>query len=148
MQQITEWRKKLALFECAQCFAKNRIDLYGLSDLADRRPKKLEISLGDRRKMLRSIRDLGSGSVAVTPPSTPVAIELTRQDGVERRQLARPCDRVGPAVFSVRFDPEQMRRIIGSYHKYVAETVARVNAFGGQATSAPACSLIWLSAAT
>jgi len=38
------------------------------------------------------------------------------------------CDLVGSTALSVRFDPEDLREIIGAYHRCVTDTVGR---FGG-----------------
>jgi class 3 adenylate cyclase len=39
------------------------------------------------------------------------------------------CDLVGSTALSVRFDPEDLREIIGAYHRCVAETVGRFAGF-------------------
>jgi class 3 adenylate cyclase len=47
----------------------------------------------------------------------------------ERRQLTVMfCDLVGSTPLSTRFDPEDLREIVGAYHRCVADTVGR---FGG-----------------
>ena len=49
---------------------------------------------------------------------------------VERRQLTVLfCDLVGSTALSSRLDPEDLREIIGTYHRCVAETVARFDGF-------------------
>ena len=48
----------------------------------------------------------------------------------ERRQLTVMfCDLVGSTALSVRFDPEDLREIIGAYHRCVADTVGRFAGF-------------------
>jgi class 3 adenylate cyclase len=50
-------------------------------------------------------------------------------DSAERRQLTLMfCDLVGSTPLSTRFDPEDLREIVGAYHSCVAATVGR---FGG-----------------
>jgi hypothetical protein len=47
----------------------------------------------------------------------------------ERRQLTvMICDLVGSTPLSTRFDPEDLREIVGAYHRCVTDTVGR---FGG-----------------
>ena len=76
-------------------------------------------------KMLRAIRDLGGASIAVTASVAPVETKPTRQDDAERRQLTVMfTDLVGSTALSTKLDPEDMRIVIGAYHKCVAETVA------------------------
>jgi class 3 adenylate cyclase len=130
MQQIADWLKKLGMSEYVERFAENDIDMAVLSDLTDQHLKDLGVSLGHRLKMLRAIRDLGNASVAATAPVTPAETEPTRQGDAERRQLTVMfCDLVGSTALSTQIDPEDMRFVIGAYHKCVAETVARFDGF-------------------
>jgi class 3 adenylate cyclase len=130
MQQIADWLKKLGMSEYEEKFAENRIDLSVLPDLTDQDLKDLGVLLGDRRKMLRAIRDLGNVSVAVTAPSAAMETEPTRQDDAERRQLTVMfTDLVGSTALSTKLDPEDLRFVIGAYHKCVAETVVRYDGF-------------------
>jgi hypothetical protein len=129
-QQIADWLKKLGMSEYTDRFVENRIDLSVLPDLTDQDLEKLGVLLGDRRKILRAIRDLGDVSVAVTALSTPVAIEPTRRDDAEHRQpTVMFTDLVGSTALSARLDPEDLCSVVGAYHKCVAETVARFDAF-------------------
>jgi class 3 adenylate cyclase len=101
-----------------------------LPDLTDQHLKDLGVSLGHRLKMLRAIRDLSNVSAAVTAPSALVDIEPTRRDDAERRQLTVMfTDLVGSTALSTTLDPEDLRSVIGAYHKCVAETVARFDGF-------------------
>jgi hypothetical protein len=130
MQPIADWLKKLGLSEYAECFAENDIDIDVLSELTDQDLEKLGVSLGHRRKMLRAIRDLGNASVAVTAPLAPTETESPKRDDAERRQLTVMfADLVGSTALSVKLDPEDMRIVIGAYHKCVAETVTRFDGF-------------------
>src|SRR5215469_6383997 len=71
MQQIADWLKKLGMSEYAERFVENRIDISVLPDLTEQHLKDLGIALGERLKLLRAIRDLGSASVAAAAPSAP-----------------------------------------------------------------------------
>jgi hypothetical protein len=115
MQQIGDWLEKLGMSEYTQSFVENRVDLTVLPDLTDQDLEKLGVLLGDRRKMLRAIRDLGSASVAVTAPAAPVSTEPARRDDAERRQLTVMfADLVGSTALSTKLDPEDMRFVAGS----------------------------------
>jgi class 3 adenylate cyclase len=130
MQQIADWLKKLGMGEYTQRFVENRIDLSVLPDLTDQDLEKMGVLLGDRRKMLRAIRDLGSASISVAAPSAPTETEPTRQDEAERRQLTVMfTDLVDSTALSTKLDPEDLRFVIGAYHKCVAETIARFDGF-------------------
>ena len=81
-------------------------------------------------KMLRAIRYLANVPVAVTAPLTPAATEPTRRDDAERHQLTVIfTDLVCSTALSTKLDPEDMRFVIGAYHKCVAETVAGFDGF-------------------
>ena len=128
MQQFAEWLKKLGMPEYAARFAENKIDISVLPDLTEQHLKDLGVAPGDRLKMLRAIRELGS--VAVAAPSAHVETEPTRRDDAERRQLTVMfTDLVGSTALSTKLDPEDMRSVFGAYHKCVAETVARFDGF-------------------
>ena len=65
---------------------------------------------------------------SVAPASVSPTLSL-HPSGAERRQLTVMfCDLVGSTPLSVRFDPEDLREIIGAYHRAVAEVLTR---FGG-----------------
>jgi len=125
VQQIANWLEKLGMSEYAQCFADNRIDLSVLRDLTDQDLKELGVLLGDRRKMLRAISELGAVSLAEPATST----ELATQDAAERRQVTVMfSDLVGSTALSECMDPEDLREVLSAYQKSVAEAVSR---FGG-----------------
>src|SRR6516225_11411403 len=126
MQQIEEWLKDLGMPEYADRFAENKIDISVLPDLTEQHLKDLGVALGHRLKMLRSIRDLSGAPVAVTPPSAPVATQPTQRDEAERRQLTVMFgDLVGSTALSSRLDPEDLRGIIGAYHRCCTELIER-----------------------
>ena len=61
---------------------------------------------------------------ATTSPITLVAASA------ERRQLTVMfCDLVGSTALSTRLDPEDMREIIGAYHRCCAEQIAKAGGF-------------------
>src|SRR6516162_9538015 len=130
MQQIADWLEKLGMAVYAERFAENDIDMAVLPDLTDQHLKDLGVSLGHRLKMRRAIRDLSSVSAAVAAPSALLDIEPTRRDDAERRQLTVMfTDLVGSTALSTTLNPEDLRSVIGAYHKCVAETVARFDGF-------------------
>jgi class 3 adenylate cyclase/tetratricopeptide (TPR) repeat protein len=113
--------------EYAQRFAENRIDLSILPELTDQHLKDLGIILGDRLKILRAIRELGVDARSVAQPSLGAP---KREDTAERRQVTVMfCDLVGSTALSARLDAEDLREVISTYQKCVAETVGRSEAF-------------------
>src|ERR1700730_16474371 len=128
MQQIADWLKNLGMAEYAERFAENRIDFSVLPDLTDHDLEKLGVLLGDRRKMLRAIRELAGDTPVTSHP--PAVAEARPQDAAERRQLTVMfCDVVGSTALSAKLDPEDLRGIFGAYHHCCAALVERNGGF-------------------
>jgi class 3 adenylate cyclase len=128
MQPIAEWLDKLGLGHYAQRFAENGIDLSDLRHLTDQDLKDIGVLLGHRRRMLAAIAEL----VGVLPATLqPIAeTEPKPSDGAERRQLTVMfCDLVGSTALSSSLDPEDLRGIIGAYHRCCAELIERNGGF-------------------
>jgi class 3 adenylate cyclase/predicted ATPase len=69
----------------------------------------------------KPVGEAGTPAPAAAPPRT---------DRAERRQLTVMfCDLVGSTALSSRLDPEDLREVIGAYHKCVAETIGRFDGF-------------------
>ena len=125
MRGTAEWLESIGLGEYAQRFADNAIDLSILRDLTDQDLKELGVLLGHRRKMLRAIAELGETSaIASAAPATEP--EQESSDEAERRHLTVMfCDLVGSTALSTRLDPEDMWRVIASYHGCIGEVIGR-----------------------
>jgi class 3 adenylate cyclase len=121
---IADWLEKLGLGQYAQRFAENDIDFALLTKLTDANLKELGVtSLGHRMRLLEAIAERPAPSAALT------LAEVKTPDTAERRQVTVMfSDLVGSTALSARMDPEDLREIISSYQKCVAETVQR---FGG-----------------
>jgi len=123
MHPIADWLAKLGMSEYAERFAANRIDASVLPDLTDEDLEKLGVVLGDRRKILRAIRELA-------PPARSSAQDVASsepiRDEAERRQLTVMfCDLVGSTALSARLDPEDLRGIVREYHRCCTAVVER-----------------------
>jgi class 3 adenylate cyclase/predicted ATPase len=117
MSQVDQWLNALGMSEYAARFAENRIDFSVLRELTDQDLKDLGIVLGDRRKLLRAIRELDAAPAATTADA-------------ERRQLSLMfCDLVGSTTMSASLDPEDLRTVISAYHRCCAQTVQRHGGF-------------------
>jgi class 3 adenylate cyclase len=125
---ITEWLASLGLPEYAQRFAENGIDVSVLRYLTDQDLEKIGVLLGHRRKMLAAIAELTGAVPAALHPTT--EMEPKQHDAAERRQLTVMfCDLVGSTALSGRLDPEDLRGIIGAYHRCCTELVERNRGF-------------------
>ncbi len=126
METIAEWLASLGMAEYGERFAENHIDLSILPDLTDADLEKLGVLLGDRRKMLRAIRQFGATSPA--SPSTS-ELETNRGDAGERRQLTVLfIDIVGSTALSATVDPEDLSAVLALFKARCAEAVAE---YGG-----------------
>src|SRR6516162_2337509 len=123
---VATWLRCLGLERYESAFRENEIDWEALPKLTAEDLKDLGVVLGGhRRRLLDAIATLGAAEAppAVTPASVVIGGEA------ERRQLTIMfCDLVGSTPLSTRYDPEDLREIVGAYHRCVADTVGR---FGG-----------------
>ena len=135
MQQIAGWLEALGMSEYVQRFAENRIDFSVLADLTDQDLKELGIVLGDRRKLLRAIAELGSERAAErrsssSVPPSPIAAPPPREAPVpagERRYLTVIfCDLVGSTAISAQLDAEEWRDLVGAYLEAASAAVAEM----------------------
>ena len=128
MQEIGDFLEKLGMPEYGERFAENDIDASVLPHLTDQSLKELGVSLGHRLKILAAIKEL-SGLTPAAPGPAVAPAEPKPQDTAERRQVTVMfSDLVGSTALSARMDPEDLREVISSYLKCVAQTVQR---FGG-----------------
>ena len=84
--------------------------------------------LGHRRRMLAAIAEL-TGAVPATLQPT-AETEPKSNAAAERRQLTVMfCDLVGSTALSARLDPEDLRGIIGAYHRCSTELIEHNGGF-------------------
>jgi class 3 adenylate cyclase/predicted ATPase len=121
---VGDWLQKLGLGQYEPAFRDNHIDGEVLRRLSGEDLRELGVSsIGHRRRLLDAIAALGAEPTAATLSAVPVRADA------ERRQLTVMfCDLVGSTPLSARVDPEDLRRIIGAYHRCVKEIV---ESFGG-----------------
>jgi class 3 adenylate cyclase/predicted ATPase len=125
--EIAEWLRGLGLGQYAPAFAENAIHWDVLPKLTADDLKEIGVAaVGDRRRLLEAIASLGGRALPAASASVPSAVFAE----AERRQLTVMfCDLVGSTPLSVRFDPEDLREIVGAYHRCVAETTGRFAGF-------------------
>ena len=147
---VAEWLRGLGLEQYVPAFRANDIDEEILRRLTGEDLRELGVtSIGHRRRLLDAIAALCTaealptrippiapygGSPLPNPPLPGLAPGITGEGRVgaeaERRQLTVMfCDLVGSTALSARFDPEDLREIIGAYHRCVADTVGRFAGF-------------------
>ena len=131
---IAAWLQDLGLERYAPAFRDNEINERVLPSLTAEDLKDLGVTLvGHRRLLLDAIAALGSAGTAAAASATAVTAapaDVRASADAERRQLTVMfCDLVGSAALSTRHDPEDLRELVGDYHRAVAETVGRFDGF-------------------
>jgi class 3 adenylate cyclase/tetratricopeptide (TPR) repeat protein len=121
---VAEWLGGLGLEEYAPAFRANDVDGEVLHRLTGEDLRELGVaSVGHRRRLLDAIGALRKG--AQQPVAKTTLAAAVASGDAERRQLTVMfCDLVGSTPLSTRFDPEDLREVIGAYHRCVAHTVA------------------------
>jgi class 3 adenylate cyclase/predicted ATPase len=131
---LAEWLGRHGLDQYAQTFAENNIDYSVLPDLTENDLKKLGVSLGHRKKLLRAIEALTAArqstgttsavsNVNVPPPS------LVQHREAEFRQITVTfCDLVGSTQLSEKLHPEELKKLIEAYR---AECSTAIRRYGG-----------------
>ena len=125
---IAEWLRTMGLGQYASAFAENDIGPDLLPSLTPEELKEIGVaSLGHRRRLLEAIAALRPANVAVSEVPEP---RSTPAPEAERRQLSVMfCDLVGSTALAARLDPEDLRELIGAYHRSVAEAVRHFDGF-------------------
>ena len=124
---IDGWLPGIGLEQYTQTFRDNAIDDDVLGDLTDDHLRELGLPLGARLKLLRAVAALGtSEQPSVSPEIKPTA---PRTDAERRQLTVMFCDLVGSTALSARLDPEDMREIVGAYHRSCAEQITKAGGF-------------------
>jgi class 3 adenylate cyclase len=129
---IAAWLQGLGLEEYEPAFRDNRIDAAVLPRLTAEDLKEIGIAaVGDRRKLLDAIAALGEGTAPPPAQEQPAeALGSAPVSQAERRQLTVMfCDLVGSTALSARLDPEDLRAVIGAYHRCVAGVIEGAGGF-------------------
>jgi class 3 adenylate cyclase/tetratricopeptide (TPR) repeat protein len=124
---IAAWLGSLGLERYEPAFREHEIDAEVLRQLTETDLAALGLPIGPRRKLLTAIaalRQRAGPSPAAEPPAVvPVA-------AAERRQLTVLfCDLVGSTALSARLDPEDLRTVIGAYHRCAAAVIEGAGGF-------------------
>jgi len=129
---ISAWLRGLGLECYGQAFRENAIDEAILPKLTAEDLRDLGVmAVGHRRVLLDAIAALrAEPSDATTEHSVAPGRTGGRPPEAERRQLTVMfADLVGSTALSARLDPEELRNIIGGYHRLCAEVITRSGGF-------------------
>ena len=125
---VAAWLRSLGLEQYEAAFRDNRIDAEILPKLTGEDLKDIGVAIvGDRRRLLEAIAALREGVVREEQPDSLRSAPVSQ---AERRQLTVMfCDLVGSTALSARLDPEDLRAVIGAYHRCVAAVIERAGGF-------------------
>jgi class 3 adenylate cyclase/predicted ATPase/energy-coupling factor transporter ATP-binding protein EcfA2 len=128
---IGAWLRGLGLERYEQAFRDNEVDLRVLSELTADDLKELGVAaIGHRRVLLKAIADFSADPGRIAATNAPAGPTAAASADAERRQLTVMfCDLVGSTSLATRLDLEDLRDILGAYHRCVADTVARFDGF-------------------
>ena len=122
---VGDWLRSVGLGQYEAMFRASEIDADILPELTDSDLEKLGVPLGHRKRLLKAIAGLGVAAAAAPTP-TP----RTAADASERRQLTVMfVDLVGSTALSAKLDPEDLRSVIGAYHRCCTELIERDGGF-------------------
>ena len=126
---IAAWLDGLGLGQYEQAFRDNEIDDRVLPSLTAEDLKDLGVKLvGHRRRLLDAIAALGASAPVV--PTTAGTHDAAPRSDAERRQITVMfCDLVDSTALSARLDPEDLRDVIGAYHRTAAGVVRSFDGF-------------------
>lgn len=123
MSAIRDWLRANKFEQYADSFEASDIDFDILPELSESDLEKLGASLGNRRRLLKAIADVGA-EVAPSKPSK----HQTSGDAERRQVTVLFCDMVGSAALSSQVDPELLGDLIRRYQDAAA---GAIGSFGG-----------------
>src|SRR5262249_33467604 len=132
---LAEWLSSQGLGQYAQTFLENHIEYAVLPNLTEDDLKKLGMSLGHRKMLLRAIQALAAARQVSSPTGAATDIDAEAGPSFHHREAQRRqitvvfADLVGSTALSARMDPEDLREVISAYQKCVTETVQRFDGF-------------------
>jgi class 3 adenylate cyclase len=130
MSEVRNWLEGIGLAQYAEAFEANEIDMDLIKQVDDQMLKDIGISTGGHRLRIRN----AIAKLSIVPDHRPTAADTADQKepfpSAERRQLTVMfIDLVGSTELSTRLDPEDLRSIIGAYHRCCAEVVQQNGGF-------------------
>ena len=129
---VAAWLRGLGLEQYARAFRDNDVDGEVLPELtADDLISIGVTSVGHRRKVLAAIAALRTEPPTAAPAASATSAPISSPKiDAERRQLTVMFgDLVGSTELSARLDPEDLRAVIGAYHRCCAGVIERNGGF-------------------
>ena len=122
---VGDWLRSVGLGQYEAMFRASEIDADILPELTDSDLEKLGVPLGHRKRLLKAIAGPRRRRDRATNRDAAAAAEAA-----ERRQLTVMfVDLVGSTALSAKLDPEDLRSVIGAYHRCCTELIERNGGF-------------------
>ena len=131
MNTVRDWLDSMGLGQYADAFEANDIDMDLLARIDDQLLKDIGVSSAGHRLRLRdAIVKLAAKPIDAADNAKAIAATEAVAPSAERRQLTVLfCDLVGSTALSARLDPEDLRAVIGAYHRCAAAVIERAGGF-------------------
>src|SRR5215813_7668209 len=129
---VAAWLRGLGLEQYARAFRNNDVDGEVLPELTADDLNSIGVtSVGHRRKLLAAIAALRTEPPTAAPAASATSAPVSPPTiDAERRQLTVMFgDLVGSTELSARLDPEDLRAVIGAYHRCCAGVIERNGGF-------------------
>jgi class 3 adenylate cyclase/predicted ATPase len=126
MTDFKRWLETHGLAQYAEVFAANDIGFDVVGDLTDTDLEKLGLSLGHRRKLLRTLEASGRDGAR---PSQAAAVQTGTHDAERRQVTVLFCDLVGSTELANMLDPEDASALLRRYQDATAAAVTRFDGF-------------------
>jgi len=135
MTTIGEWLASIGMERYAEVFDENAVDRDVLPHLDHSLLKEIGVrAVGDRVRILEAIKADTDASDSRGAPSVCSAVPgQSLSGGAERRQITVLfCDLAGSTELARRLDPEQLRELVGEYHKTARAAIDRYDGYVAQ----------------
>ena len=131
MSAVRNWLEAIGLGRYADAFEANDIDTDLLAQIDDQMLKDIGVpSAGHRLRIRNAIAKLALTPIAEVKARSTTAATDASATAAERWQLTVMfCDLVGSTALAAQLDPEELREVIGAYHRCVTEAVRRFDGF-------------------
>jgi class 3 adenylate cyclase/predicted ATPase len=123
MSALGTWLAAHGLAPLLAPLARHGIDVETLGELTEADLREIGLSLGERKKLMRAIRELAQSQ------ATPRSMDVIA-GGFERRPMTVLfCDIVGSSALTAELDPEDLVAALQEYRSVVSAAIARYQGF-------------------
>lgn len=132
-RDIAKWLDSVNLGQHVQAFIDNSIDVDLLKDLSEADLKELGLNIGDRRRLLRAVRNMKPAeatSGSTHDPDGSTATSRSSHPNADRRQVTILfADLVGSTALAEAADPEEYRELLGAYQSAAQDVIEACGGF-------------------